>query len=82
MPKGGKMKKHELIRSDYQEWVLKQVKTAKQKGIQVSVDGKIYNFKKPEEIFLVMEDSEYMQDYIGDKEGNIITLCFDKIRDN
>lgn len=63
------------------DWVINEVQAAREKGIQVSVNGILYDFETPEEILYVVEEATYMPDYIGDEEGKIIQICFDRIND-
>lgn len=59
---------------------LEEIKAAKSRGIPVSVDGILYEAYQPEELALVLEEAEYMKDYIGDDNGKIIQISYDKIK--
>lgn len=66
---------------DHIAWVVREVQEATRRGISVSIDGKMYDFKSPEEVFGVLEEANYMPDYIGNEEGKIVQICFDKINE-
>ncbi|MSS62898.1 hypothetical protein [Velocimicrobium porci] len=63
------------------KWILQEIKKARAQGMEVMIDG-IY-CKNPEEektLLVVREEETFMQDYIGDDNGNIIGIAFDKIK--
>lgn len=63
------------------KWVLEEIKQAREHGIQVTIDG-IYcdSLEEEESLLVVREEETFMQDYIGDDNGKIIGIAFDKIK--
>lgn len=64
------------------KWILKEMKKAKQKGIDIIIDGKPYNFETKEKAKSVLESSVYMEDFVLNKEGKVVEIAFNKIIDN
>lgn len=60
-------------------WTFKEIKSAKDRGIPVSVDGIVYETYQPEDLVLVLEEADYMKDYIGDDNGNIVQISYDRV---
>lgn len=63
------------------KWVLEEIKQARAKGIEVMIDG-VYcnNLEEEESLLVVREEETFMKDYIGDDNGKIIGIAFDKIK--
>lgn len=61
-------------------WILDEIMDASQKGIPVSINGIAYSSFEIEKASRVLEDGEYMSDYIGDEHGNIVEIGFDRIK--
>lgn len=61
------------------EWIISEIKEAEKYGILVNVEGVNYSSEETAELFHVLEDAVYMKEYLGDSEGRIIQINFDKI---
>ncbi len=61
------------------EWIVSEIKEAEKYGIAVNVEGVNYSSDETKELFYVLEDAVYMKEYLGDSEGRIIQINFDKI---
>lgn len=64
--------------SEY-EWVIHKMEEAKKRGLKVSVNGVNYSELPKEKLQLFLEESPYMMDFVGDENGHIIAVNFDKI---
>lgn len=61
------------------EWISGEIKEAEKYGIVVNVEGVSYSSDETKDLFYVLEDAVYMKEYLGDEEGRIIQINFDKI---
>lgn len=61
------------------KWILNEAVFAKERGIQVDVDGVDYTNKPVESLSKVLEDGSYMLDYEGDTQGHIVALHIDLV---
>lgn len=61
------------------EWIMGEIREAEKYGILVNVEGVNYSSDETVELFHVLEDAVYMKEYLGDSEGRIIQINFDKI---
>lgn len=61
------------------EWIISEICEAEKNGIQVNVCGIRYSSDDSQELYQVLEDAAYMEDYLSDEEGHIIQINFDKI---
>ncbi len=61
------------------EWIRSEICEAEKKGIHVNVCGVRYSSDDSQELYKVLEDAVYMEDYLCDEEGRIIQINFDKI---
>lgn len=61
------------------EWIISEIKEAEKYGIVVNVEGMAYSSDETADLAYVLEDAVYMKEYIGDTEGRIIQINFDKI---
>lgn len=62
-----------------ENWTFKEIKAAQDKGILVSVDGVIYETYQPEDLVLVLNEADYMKDYIGDDNGKIVQISYNRV---
>ena len=61
------------------EWIRGEIKEAEKYGIVVNVEGVSYSSDETRDLFCVLEDAVYMKEYLGDEEGRIIQINFDRI---
>ena len=62
------------------EWIRDEIQIAYQFGISVQVDGVYYAPKDFRDLYHVVEDANYMKDFIDDGKGKIVQINFDKVK--
>lgn len=60
-------------------WIINLLIEMKMKGIPLFVNGIDYSHKEFAETCMVLEKDTYMAAYIGDDDGKVIQLHFDKV---
>lgn len=63
----------------YYEWIINVLQESRMKKVALFVNGVDYTNKDISDVYMVLEGDTYMSDYIGDEEGRIIQLHFDKV---
>ncbi len=66
--------------SSQTSWITERIKNAKEKGIAVFVDGVSYDQIPKDKIPFVFEEDFYMMDFMGDENGHIVEMNFNKVR--
>lgn len=61
------------------DWVICEIEEAKKRGLKVAVNGVNYSDIPKEKMKLFLEESPYMMDFIGDENGRIVAINFNKI---
>lgn len=59
--------------------LMEEIQHAKDAGVAIDIQGVSYNQKKPEELWRVLQQGNYMLDYEGDENGHVVALHIDSI---
>lgn len=59
--------------------LMEEIQHAKDAGVAIDIQGVSYNQKKPEELWRVLQQGNYMLDYEGDENGHVVALQYVKV---
>ena len=61
------------------EWISNEIDMAEKYGIPVMVQGIFYSSDDSAKLFNVLEDAVYMKEYLGDDNGRITQINFNRV---
>lgn len=61
------------------QWVMELARNASDQGIDVDIDGEIYDYEDTERISRVLQKKSYMLDIEGDALGQVVALHIDSV---
>lgn len=67
------------LKEQMYSWILAEMEQAEAAGLSVSVDGRPYTLAETERLHQVMEEAYYMKDYVGDRQGRITQIDFERL---
>ncbi len=75
------MSEHSIKNAEEINWIVDEISQAKEEGLFVVING-IYceSLEEVDHMLLIREEESYMKDYVGDENGNIIGIAFDKVK--